>query len=105
MVGTCYGYERNSKEGTSDLLEAIPSGRDTARHLVSNRFQRRVEWACGLKRAFGNNVDFVGDNRVIFDIGGNKYRLVVHFSYKFKTALIKFVGTHKEYDGIDAETV
>jgi len=36
---------------------------------------------------------------------GNRYRLVVHFSYKFKTALIKFVGTHKEYDSIDAETV
>ena len=50
-------------------------------------------------------MDFVGDNRAIFDIGGNKYRLVVHFSYTFKTALIKFVGTHEEYDGIDAETV
>ena len=58
-----------------------------------------------LKRAFGTNVDFIGDNRAIFDIGGNKYRVVVHFSYKFKTALIKFVGTHEEYDGIDAETV
>ena len=58
-----------------------------------------------LKAAFGNNVDFVGDNRAIFDIGGNKYRLVVHFSYRFKTALIKFVGTHTDYDGIDAETV
>jgi len=65
------------------------------------------EWGgpADLKRAFGNNVDFVGDNRAIFDIGGNKYRLVVHFSYKFKTALIKFVGTHEEYDRIDAETV
>lgn len=50
-------------------------------------------------------MDFVGDNRAIFDIGGNKYRLVVHFSYKFKNALIKFVGTHEEYNGIDAETV
>ncbi len=58
-----------------------------------------------LKRAFGNNVDFLGDNRAIFDIGGNKYRLVVHFSYEYRTALIKFVGTHAEYDGIDAETV
>ena len=105
MAGTCYGYERNSKEGTSGLLEAIPSGRDTARtwyQIVS-----KGEWSgpADLKRAFGNNVDFVGDNRAIFDIGGNKYRLVVHFSYKFKTALIKFVGTHKEYDRIDAETV
>jgi mRNA interferase HigB len=58
-----------------------------------------------LKSAFGANVDFVGDNRAIFDIGGNKYRLVVHFSYKYKTALIKFVGTHEEYDGVNAETV
>jgi mRNA interferase HigB len=58
-----------------------------------------------IKAAFGSNVDFVGDNRVIFDIGGNKYRLVVHVAYPFKTALIKFVGTHKEYDSIDPETV
>ena len=58
-----------------------------------------------LKSAFGANVDFVGDNRAIFDIGGNKYRLVVHFAYQYKTALIKFVGTHEEYDRINAETV
>jgi mRNA interferase HigB len=58
-----------------------------------------------LKAAFGNNVDFVGDNRAIFDIGGNKYRVIAHFAYKYKTALIKFVGTHEEYDKIDAETV
>lgn len=58
-----------------------------------------------IKAAFGNNVDFVGDNRVIFDIGGNKYRLIVRMAYPFKTALIKFVGTHQEYDKIDPETV
>jgi mRNA interferase HigB len=54
---------------------------------------------------FGSTVDFVGDNRVIFDVGGNKYRLVVHVAYPFKRVLIKFVGTHKEYDRIDPETV
>jgi mRNA interferase HigB len=54
---------------------------------------------------FGINVDFLGDNRVVFDIGGNKYRLVVRFAYKFKSALIKFVGTHAEYDRMDAETL
>lgn len=54
---------------------------------------------------FGRNVDFVGDNRVIFDIGGNKYRLVVHVSYRFRRVLIKFVGTHAQYDRIDPETV
>lgn len=58
-----------------------------------------------IKAQFGATVDFVGDNRVIFDIGGNKYRLIVYFAYAYKRALIKFVGTHKEYDKINAETV
>lgn len=52
-----------------------------------------------------NSADFVGDNRVIFDIGGNKFRLVARVSYTFKQVLVKFVGTHNEYDRIDPETV
>ena len=52
-----------------------------------------------------NSVDFVGDNRVIFDIGGNNYRLVVRISYPFKQVLVKFVGTHAEYDRIDPASV
>jgi mRNA interferase HigB len=56
-----------------------------------------------VKVPFGNNVDFVGDNRAIFDIGGDRYRLVVHFAYEYKTALIKFVGTHEEYDITNAK--
>ena len=58
-----------------------------------------------VKRAFGTTVDFVSDNRAIFDLGGNKYRLVVHISYKFRRILIKFIGTHAEYDRIDPSTV
>jgi mRNA interferase HigB len=58
-----------------------------------------------IKTAFGTSVDFVGDNRVIFDIGGNKFRLIVHVSYVFKAFQIKFIGTHKEYDKIDPLTV
>ena len=58
-----------------------------------------------VKSAFGATVDFVGDNRLVFDIAGNKYRLVVHVAYRFKRVLITFVGTHKEYDRIDAESV
>lgn len=66
-----------------------------------------AEWAgpADIKAAFGSAVDFVGDNRVIFDIGGNKFRLIVHVSYRYKRLLIKFVGTHKEYDAIDPEAV
>lgn len=51
------------------------------------------------------SADFVGDNRVIFDIGGNKYRLVVHVAYPFRRVLVKFVGTHAEYDRINPEAV
>ena len=50
-------------------------------------------------------VDFVGDNRVIFDLGGNKYRLIVHVSFTFGRLLVKFIGDHAEYDRIDPETV
>ena len=58
-----------------------------------------------IKRQFGSAVDFIGDNRVIFDLGGNKYRLIVHVSYNFGRILVKFIGTHAEYNRINPETV
>ena len=58
-----------------------------------------------VKAMFGTTVDFVADNRLVFDIGGNKFRLVVHVAYAYRRVLIKFVGTHAEYDRIDVETV
>jgi mRNA interferase HigB len=58
-----------------------------------------------IKDDFGDAVDFVADNRVIFDIAGNKYRLIVHVSYRYQRILVKFVGTHREYDDIDPETI
>src|ERR687895_763062 len=45
------------------------------------------------------------DGRVVFNIGGNKYRLVVWINYDFFTVYVSFVGTHKEYDEIDAQTI
>ena len=58
-----------------------------------------------VKAMFGGTVDFVEDNRIVFDIAGNKYRLVAHVAYRFKRVLVKFVGTHKEYDRIKAGSV
>ncbi|NMM77042.1 addiction module toxin RelE [Rhodococcus sp. SRB_17] len=51
------------------------------------------------------NASFVGNNRVVFNIKGNDYRLVVAIAYRLQVAYIKFVGTHREYDAIDAVTV
>jgi len=67
----------------------------------------KVEWSgpADVKRMFGGRVDFIADNRLIFYIAGNKYRLIVHVAYEYRRVLIKFVGTHSEYDRIDPETI
>ena len=51
-------------------------------------------------RKYANSADFVGD-RVIFNIGGNNYRLIVKIEYEFGDIYIRFVGTHEEYDRIE----
>jgi mRNA interferase HigB len=58
-----------------------------------------------VKAEFGASVDFIGDNRLIFDIAGIKYRLIVHVAHAYRRLLIKFIGTHAEYDRTDPETV
>lgn len=44
------------------------------------------------------------NKRVVFNIKGNDYRLVVSVAYHYQAVYVKFIGTHKEYDAIDAET-
>jgi mRNA interferase HigB len=46
-----------------------------------------------------------GSNRVVFNVGGNKYRLVVEVQYRAGIVWVKFVGTHSQYDRIDVESV
>ena len=43
--------------------------------------------------------------RVVFNIGGNKYRLVVKINYSYHVVYIRFLGTHRQYDRIDAEAI
>ncbi|WP_455172142.1 type II toxin-antitoxin system HigB family toxin [Azospirillum largimobile] len=50
------------------------------------------------------STSFVGD-RVVFNIAGNKYRLVAGIDYRYRTVYVKWVGTHREYDSIDVRTV
>ena len=47
----------------------------------------------------------VGNHRVVFDIGGNRYRLVARIDYEHRILFVRFVGTHAEYDRIDASMV
>ncbi|MCH8977904.1 MAG: type II toxin-antitoxin system HigB family toxin [Armatimonadetes bacterium] len=61
-----------------------------------------AEWTCfaDVKTQYGS-ADYVGDGRVVFNIAGNKYRLVVRFAFEARIAFIRFVGTHEQYDGIN----
>ncbi len=58
----------------------------------------------GLKKKYGN-ASLVGDDRVVFNILGNKFRLVVRVVFEFKTIQVKWFGTHKEYDEIDVKQI
>jgi mRNA interferase HigB len=51
------------------------------------------------------NASIVGGSRVVFNIGGNKYRLVVKVNYPYRVMYIRFIGTHRQYDQIDVTEV
>ncbi len=51
------------------------------------------------------NASVLGEGRIVFNIKGNKYRLVVAIDYEFSVVFIRFIGTHKKYDKIDAKTI
>lgn len=70
------------------------------------KLARTAEWTTphDVKQTFGS-ADFLADSRVVFDIGGNNYRVVARFSYPFKQVLVKFVGTHAEHYRIDAASI
>jgi len=57
-----------------------------------------------VEREFGR-ASILRDGRVVFDIGGNKYRLVVWINYAYRVVYVRFIGTHAQYDRIDAQTI
>jgi mRNA interferase HigB len=67
---------------------------------------KAADWStpADVKQMF-RSADILGGGRVVFNIGGNKYRLVAAVHYRGKRVYIRFVGTHKDYDRIDVKTV
>ena len=51
------------------------------------------------------SASIVGEGRVVFNIKGNTYRLVVSIDYEFQVIFIRFIGTHNQYDKINAKTI
>jgi mRNA interferase HigB len=71
-------------------------------YAIAKRAQWRVP--ADVKADYGN-ASFVGNNRVIFNIKGNDYRLIVLAEYRKGKLFVRFVGTHIEYDRVDATTI
>jgi mRNA interferase HigB len=67
---------------------------------------RRAQWRnpAQLKAAY-RSASFIAGNRVVFNIKGNAYRLVVAVHYNRGMMFVRFVGTHRQYDAIDAASV
>ena len=69
-------------------------------------FASAADWPtpAAVKRDYAN-ASILEANRVCFNIGGNKYRLVVKINYPYRVIYIRFVGTHAEYDKVDVTRV
>ena len=66
----------------------------------------KADWSSptDVKLAYGT-ASIVGNDRIVFNIGGNRYRLIVRFDYASRLGFVRFVGTHAEYDAVDASNV
>jgi mRNA interferase HigB len=71
-------------------------------HAIAHRAQWRTPADI---RAIYGSASFVGNNRIVFNIKGNDYRLIVLAEYGKGKLFIRFVGTHADYDRIDASTI
>ena len=93
-----------SKKTLRKFWERYPDakkGLDSWYHEV-----KRENWDSPAKvKARYNDARIIGGNRVVFKINGNKYRLVVEITYKYRVVYICFVGTHAEYDSINVKEV
>ena len=97
--GTLNGFVRNRVDAKHQM--AVKAQLDAWYAEVA-----KAEWksSAELKGQY-SSASIVSAERVVFNIKGNDYRLVVAINYVFQVVLIKWLGTHKEYDNIDVEQV
>lgn len=81
-----------------------PSAREPLSAWVAVVAQARWSQPADVKAQY-QNASILKNRRVVFNIKGNDYRLVVAIAYSLGIVYVKFIGTHKQYDAINAETV
>jgi mRNA interferase HigB len=74
--------------------------------LAWYRHTLKADWAspADVKTDF-RTASILRDGRVVFNIAGNKYRLVVWINYAYRVVYVRFIGTHAQYDVVDAQTI
>ena len=92
-----------AKRALREFWELYPDAEDSL--LAWYREVEKEDWAkpSQVKDKY-RSASFVG-GRVVFNIKGNDYRLVVKINYPYRVVYVRFVGTHKEYDEIDVKEV
>jgi mRNA interferase HigB len=96
-----------AKRTLRQFWEAHPRGSEARTPLqVWYSTATNADWAepADVKATYGD-ASILKNSRVVFNIGGNRFRLVARINYPYRVIYIRFVGTHEEYDGIDAETI
>jgi mRNA interferase HigB len=89
------------------FLDSDPAYADAREPVMAWYRQVKVaDWAtpANVKRDV-RSASILKDGRAVFNIAGNKYRIVVWINYPYRVVYIRFIGTHKQYDGIDVQTV
>ncbi len=83
-----------------DCLDSREPGLAWYRHALN------ADWStpADIKRDF-TAASILKDGRVVFNLAGNKYRLVVWINFSYRVIYIRFVGTHADHDRIDAQTI
>ncbi len=89
------------------FLENEPSYADAREPVMAwYRHVRSADWLtpADVKRDIGT-ASILKDGRAVFNVAGNKYRIVVWINYPYRVVYIRFIGTHRQYDTIDAQTI
>jgi mRNA interferase HigB len=89
------------------FLRRDPAYADAADPLMAwYRQVKAADWATpgDVKEAI-RSASILKDGRAVFNIAGNKYRIVVWINYPYRVVYVRFIGTHRQYDKIDAQTV
>lgn len=90
-----------------DFWENNPQHQDAKEPILAwYHHTFKADWAtpADLKRDFAS-ASILKDGRVVFNLAGNKYRLVIWINYSYRVVYIRFIGTHKQYDRVDAQTI